>query len=580
MLPERAVSRVLVVDDDESFRQTSARLLERHGFECRPTDSAARARALLRDEQFMAVLCDIRMPEESGLELLPMLAADFPGTAVVMTTGIDDPETAQRAFGAGADAYLVKPVTANELVIAIQNGLRRRELETSRRTALAGLEEQLARYRTLDRVVADLSRAPDVGEIDLIERLSGAISLRDEETALHLRRVSEFAGLLAETVGWTRDAMEHLKVACALHDVGKIGVPDAILQKAGPLSPDERAAMKRHPRLGYRLLAESPSPALQMAAAVALNHHEWWNGEGYPDGTRASDIPEAARIAAVADVFDALTSNRVYRAALPIDDAIAVMVELDGRQFEPRLLDAFLDVRAEVVRIRAAHPDMEGEPRIRVLIVDDHEVFVQSLARLLGATPALKVIGAARSAREGYDAALAYQPDVILMDFELPDGDGAQATRRILRMMPSVKVVMLTGRTDRDACARAVAAGCAGFVRKTDPIERLLDAIQAARTGESIPSVIRLDEILRRLPVATVSPGADLSVRELEVLRLVAEGLPNKLVARQLDISVNTVGNHVRNILYKLGAHSRLEAVAVALRAGVIDPGGDAVGSL
>jgi DNA-binding NarL/FixJ family response regulator len=138
-------------------------------------------------------------------------------------------------------------------------------------------------------------------------------------------------------------------------------------------------------------------------------------------------------------------------------------------------------------------------------------------------------------------------------------------------MTPTTKIVMLTGHTGRDTLARAVEAGCAGFVNKTDPIETLLEVIQAAHDGESLAPVADLDEILTRLPTVTGSPGADLSPRELEVLRLVGAGLPNKLVARRLDISNNTAGNHVRNILYKLGAHSRLEAVAIAVRTGLID---------
>jgi response regulator RpfG family c-di-GMP phosphodiesterase/DNA-binding CsgD family transcriptional regulator len=438
---------------------------------------------------------------------------------------------------------------------------------------LASMEEHLQRYRALDRMVGDLSRASTLGDVDLIERLSGAISLRDEETALHLQRVGLFAGLLAEAVGWSNDEIERVKVAAALHDVGKIGVPDTILLKPGPLSPDERAAMQRHPYLGHQLLADSPSSLLEMAAAVALGHHEWWDGHGYPAGLREAEIPEAARLVTIADVFDALTSDRVYRAAMGFDEATAVMLDLRGRQFEPALLDAFLDLREEFIEIRRRYPDTGGEPRTRVLIVDDQEIFVQSLSRLLGAAPALKVVGAARSVQDAHEAALAYQPDVVLMDFELPDGDGADATRRILRTNPSAKVVMLTGRTDRAAMVRAVQAGCAGFVRKTDPIEALLAAIQSAHDGESLAVGSELGAILKCLPTLAGPSAADLSPRELEVLHLVGAGLPNKLLARRLEISINTAGNHVRNILYKLGAHSRLEAVAIATRRGLIEPG-------
>ena len=318
------------------------------------------------------------------------------------------------------------------------------------------------------------------------------------------------------TVGFTGLSLEDLRLATALHDVGKIGVPDGILLKPGSLSPDEYAAMQRHAQIGYQLLAGSTSELLRVAADIALTHHEWWDGSGYPRGLQGEEISEEARIAAVADVFDALTSNRVYRPALPFDEAIAMMRELRGRQFEPRLLDAFFGAMDEITAIREAYPDHEdSQKRIRILVVDDHEIFAHSLVRLLGSRPELKVVGTAGSVSQAVVAASAYEPDVILMDFELPDGDGPQATEQIKALTPAVKVIMLTARTDEQALVRAIAAGCSGFVNKTDGVNDLFDAIVAAHEGE------------------TITPPSDLV--PLRLLRPTHRGLGSDLTPRARD---------------------------------------------
>jgi DNA-binding NarL/FixJ family response regulator len=302
-----------------------------------------------------------------------------------------------------------------------------------------------------------------------------------------------------------------------------------------------------------------------------LTHHEWWDGNGYPKGLRGTEIPEESRIAAITDVFDALTSNRVYRPRMSFDAAISIMRDLRGRQFEPRLLDAFFASMTDVASIRDAYPDLdEAQSRIRILVVDDHDIFAHSLVRLLGIKPELKVVGTAGSVSEAVVAALAYVPDVILMDFELPDGDGPQATEQIKALLPAVKVIMLTARTDEQSLVDAIAAGCSGFVKKDEPIDVLLDAIVAANEGETIVAPTLLAPLLRQLRPTNRGLGADVTPRELEVLQLMAVGLVNKAIALQLGLRLNTVRNHVKNILYKLQAHSKLEAVATAVREGVI----------
>ena len=567
--------KLLIVDDDDPFRHSTARLLAQHGYSCFEAANSAEAHALLDAEQdIAAVLCDIKMPGESGMELLTQMTADFPELAVVMTTGVDDPGIADTAFASGAFGYVVKPFDINELLINLAGALKRRDLEAAQRGQVRLLEQTIARTRilggVLDGIEGESSPIVD-GDEEMSERLSRAVSSRDEETGRHIERMSRYSVVLADAVGFTGLSREDLRLATALHDVGKIGVPDGILLKPGSLTGDEYAAMQRHAQIGFQLLSGSTSDLLRSAADIAMTHHEWWDGNGYPRGLQGEEIPEEARIAAITDVFDALTSNRVYRPGWSFAEAIEHMQALRGRQFEPRLLDAFFDSMDDVVAIREAYPDLEDEPaRIRILVVDDHEIFAHSLVRLLGTKPELKVVGIAGSVSEAIVAALGYQPDVILMDFELPDGDGPQATEQIKALTPAVKVVMLTARTDDQSLVRAIAAGCSGFVRKDDAVEKLLDAIVAAHEGETIASPVDLAPLLSQLRPTQRGIGADLTPRELEILELIASGLVNKQVAQQLHLSLNTVRNHAQNVLYKLQAHSKLEAVATAVREGII----------
>jgi putative two-component system response regulator len=566
-------TQILIVDDDDVFRQGLRRILARHGYACEEAASASEALATLAAVPGVAAaLCDVRMPGESGIDLARTLAADHPDVAVLMTTGEDDLETAELALEIGAYAYLTKPFTPNEILIALSGALRRRELERARSRQLRDAEAGVVRSRALSQALTGLDA--EGGAEEAIELLARAISLRDEETARHIDRMSRYALLLAQSTGTLDLPEDQYRVAAAMHDVGKIGVPDSVLLKPGPLAPDEVVAMRRHAQIGYQLLAGSGRPAIVTAGLVALCHHEWWDGGGYPRGLVGEEIPVVARVAGIADVFDALTSHRVYRPALEVAAALEIMVGLRDRQFEGRLLDAFLEAIPDVLAIRTQLPDEDPEPRIRVLAIDDHEIFVHSLARLLATREGIRLVGTAGTVAAGVAAATLYVPDVVLMDFELPDGDGVQATREIKARMPFVRVVMLTGRADRDAFVRAVAAGCAGFVNKTDPVEVLVAAIRTAHEGEMPAMLAELPGVLDGLPTTRRGLGTDLRPRELAVLELMASGLPNKAIAQRLHVSLDTVRNHVQSILYKLDAHSKLEAVATAAREGLVERGG------
>ena len=227
---------------------------------------------------------------------------------------------------------------------------------------------------------------------------------------------------------------------------------------------------------------------------------------------------------------------------------------------------------SEIAQIRAR---LEGRVKaIEVVVVDDHEIFADSLARLLRSRPDLDVVGVAGGVRHGVEMVAARRPDVVLMDFELPDGDGPQATELIKAVAPKTKVIMLTMRTDEQARARALSAGCSGFVRKDQSTDSLLEAIAAVARGEMRIDPSDLDLLLKRLEPTSRGLGATITPRELEVLGAMARGLVNKEIAQQLGVRLNTVRNHVQNILYKLEVHSQLEAVATAVREGLIAPAG------
>jgi putative two-component system response regulator len=256
-----------------------------------------------------------------------------PDIAFIMLTAVDDHRTAVHALELGAFGFIIKPFEANELFINVTNSLRRRELEMERNQYEERLELQV-RERT-----AEIRATQE----QVIIHLVTASGYRDEETGEHIRRMGEYAAILAEAVGWDAKATDEMRLAASMHDVGKIGVSDAILRKPGKLSSEEFELMKEHTRIGARILEGSQIALLNLAHDIALYHHEKWNGGGYPLGLRGDDIPLCARIVAVCDVYDALVSDRVYRPAMPEAKALAIIREGRGEHFDPHILDLFLE---------------------------------------------------------------------------------------------------------------------------------------------------------------------------------------------------------------------------------------------
>jgi len=363
---------VLVVDDEPQVQQLIARILERHGFRCELAASAEEARELLesRGNNFQLMLCDVNMPGESGLELLSSTLVSHPEVAALMVTGADDPEMAESAIELGAFGYLTKPFRPNELMINIVNALHRRRLEMENRAHRAMLENAVeTRTAALSEAVSRLQRSEQqlrTHQEETVKRLSSMAELRDLETGRHLERMSSYCALISERFGFDHDRIELMRIASPMHDVGKIGIPDNILLKPSTLTPEEREVMEQHTAIGYRILSGSDAELLTLAAVLAWTHHERFDGSGYPRGLVGEEIPLEGRIAAVADVFDALTSDRIYRPAFNVEEAVTMMRDQRGAHFDPDVLDRFLEAMEKVEEIRVGYKtrsDLSADPR-------------------------------------------------------------------------------------------------------------------------------------------------------------------------------------------------------------------------
>jgi len=338
--------QILVIDDDPIIVRLIQLLLEDAGYRCTTAESAAEARRLAAADTFALALCDMTMPNESGLDLAQHLCACHPELAVVMVTAVDDPDIAKMALDCGAYGYVVKPFTSSVLYIAVVNALHRRRLEYENRRHREELAE-LVRGRTaeLEGAVGRLAESEQAlrrSREETIRRLAKAVALRDGETGGHAERMSTICGNVAQTVGLEPERCELIRIASPLHDVGKIGIPDSILRSPYPLTAEEWRVIRKHPEIGHRMLSGSGEEMLDLGATMALTHHERMDGSGYPRGLRGEAIPIEGRIAAVADVFDALTSDRVYQPARPVDEALEILCEGRGAMFDPEVIDAFL----------------------------------------------------------------------------------------------------------------------------------------------------------------------------------------------------------------------------------------------
>jgi response regulator RpfG family c-di-GMP phosphodiesterase len=331
----RVRPRVLVADDEPEIRGVLTDLLE-DAHDCVAVSSAEAALEALASRPFDLVVSDIMMPGMSGLELLPLVRERAPETVVIMISGVQSVESAIDALRAGAFDYIMKPFDLHHVEAAVSRALEHKNLRDAKRRYEAHLEEMVERRTAeLNSAVASLEGAYR----STLRALTAALEARDHETHGHSERVVGFSLRLGRELGLTAEQLTSLEFGALLHDIGKIGVPDAILRKPAALDGMEWARMRMHPLYGRRIL--QGIDFLEGAARVVAEHHEQWDGSGYPAGLKGEAVDRNARIFAVADAFDAMTSDRVYRRGRPYGAAAEELDRCAGTQFDPEVVAAF-----------------------------------------------------------------------------------------------------------------------------------------------------------------------------------------------------------------------------------------------
>lgn len=342
-------AQVLVVDDERYVREIMRRWLERVGYQCVCVESVASACEILETRTFDVVTSDISMPGKSGLELLRFVKEKHPDTAVLMLTANSDTRLAIQALTLGAYGYLLKPVEQEELLCQIERAIEHRQLVVENKEYTTLLEWKVRKQTQAVRLAHE----------ETIQRLVTACMFRDEETKGHIKRTGLASALVADAAGWSAEMVELIRLAAPMHDVGKVGIPDAILRKPGKLTVEEFRIMQRHTIIGAEMLSGSLSPVLQMAEQIALHHHERWDGTGYPHRVAGEEIPKAARILAIVDVFDSMTHDRIFRPALPEQRALQIIEESRGNHFDPTIVTAFLKALPEIRKLNDLELDVE-----------------------------------------------------------------------------------------------------------------------------------------------------------------------------------------------------------------------------
>lgn len=325
-------AHIVVVDDEAQNVRMLMRMLERAGFHSvtgitNPRD----LHRLIIEAPPDLVITDLHMPDVDGYGVLDILTPliNQERLPVLIVTGDASRDARQQALTRGAKDFVTKPFDIVEVLLRVRNLLESRML----------FQDLRKQNRTLLETATGQTRELESTRIEMIERLALAAEYRDEQTSDHNLRVGELSSLMARATGWTSEDAGLLRRAAALHDIGKIGIPDALLRKPGALTEGENRVMRTHTSIGARILGGSQVPLLQLAETIAISHHERWDGGGYPRGLRGQDIPVAGRIVAVADAFDAMTNDRPYRPARPINVSLAILKEFSDSHYERRLVE-------------------------------------------------------------------------------------------------------------------------------------------------------------------------------------------------------------------------------------------------
>jgi putative two-component system response regulator len=550
--------RALLVEPEAAARDLIATALSEHGYHVSRAGTVAEARVRLETRRYDAVVSALPLPDGSGAMLADTARELQPDIATVIIAENGDFATARKILGAGVDGYLVRPLNSEQVAVTVTAAMQRRS------------ERQVARkrgdeLRALVAAQSSESTDPAFGEL-LLRRLARTARFRDEETAAHMQRMSESCAAIAKRLGFEEVDCERLRAAALLHDVGKVGVADAVLQKPGKLNLEERRQIECHTVYGHEILTGSGDELVELAATIALSHHERPDGSGYPRGLSGEEIPLAGRIAAVADVFDALTNDRIYRSAYSVGDAVQMMSEGRGTQFDAEVFDAFLDALNEITEIGARLPDSPEDrdgvaaPGLvqptRVLIVEDHEAVGRGLELLLR-REGMEIAGTAFNLAGARGLLERRRPDVVVLDVDLGGENGLELLEDATTA--GARVLLYTGRGDPEVLAAAERSSALGVATKAGPPVELVAAVRAVAAGRPYRDP-RLTGAL-----SAAEPKHQLTPREREVITLLSQGLNGQEVAETLFLSPQTVRTHIRNAMDRVGARTRTHLIAVAV---------------
>jgi putative two-component system response regulator len=390
-------SRILIVEDKEANIRFLTRLLNKVGYRnVESTQDSREAQAVFRRFKPDLVLLDLHMPHMDGFDVMKAIGPDIPERSflpILVITADREPEVRIRCLSMGAKDFISKPFRAEEALVRIRNLLETRRLhrflEFHNETLQVKVEIENSRVQAT--------------QLEVLHRLAVAAEYRDDITGQHAARVGLVASVLAKAAGLSCSRADRLREAAPLHDVGKIGIPDAILLKPGKLTDEEFETMRTHTTIGGLILSKGSFPLLDDAREIALSHHEWWDGSGYPKGLVGDAIPFSGRIVAIADVFDSLTHDRPYKRAFSVDEALEIMLGEGDRHFDPELLELFVDL----VRRGRISPDEE---------VRTNQVGAGAFGPLEGATDPLRAFG-----------------------FEKPDGLSPEAERLLSEALDGIQ---------------------------------------------------------------------------------------------------------------------------------------------
>lgn len=367
LLSNRPSARLLIVDDERAHRNVLVLMLEQSGVVCKAVSSAAEALTLLQREPKDAVIADLNMPGVSGMELLTEIRLHYPHLVFLMATGIDDVRLGVQAMRQGADDYLIKPLQIDMVVLSLERAFHKKFLEKELENYRQNLEAMVCqRTVQLQNALGQVEQS----YADTLDALGAAIDLRDNQTAGHSRRVALCSTNILTRMHGTPEQLKSLAMGAWLHDIGKLAIPDSILFKPGPLTKEERRIIQDHVQIGYDLVKRIPF--LSDAAEIILTHHERWDGSGYPRGLKGLAIPLSARIFAVADTLDAMTSNRPYCSAIPFQEARNEIGRMAGVQFDSKVVDVFLSIPNETWQaIREQTPTIQISAALAGIFIDN-----------------------------------------------------------------------------------------------------------------------------------------------------------------------------------------------------------------